>query len=398
MHSFSNLKELLSTLNRGEQLLSEMFKKRKTTDFRYEYALDLEDNDERLIRYLIDRKVIRENGNNLEIDDLYLQFFEQVLAANEKINTAYINENIEKIKQNIEYFFNEENDTRQYRYIRSIKSTLRNIGVITLRNVVDLKRNIDQTYKNEPNFKNKRAKLKNLDAKRKDITNLIDQTENLVHKKEQTFFKTANDEELSRIIVQLKKQLGKATHNLIEIERQIIAFLNQIQEQNSLLEKLRQIKYLKDQFILETLTDIKSILQEKNAVIFEPNPSYPLKLSLHFLQADEAVFESIKKAAQQQQNRLKIKQPVAEGISDELLTTQTEEETQINLEEVKNSYLSGSSELFEFVMQYNFRKKVSFAERVTLYSQLISQYEEKLNLTDEYKTKGNIEYLVVYPE
>lgn len=313
MHSFANIKELLSALHRGEKLLTEMFKKRKTTDFHYEYALDLEDNDERLIRYLIEREVIRENGDHLEIDDLYLQFFEQVLAANEEINAAYINENIETVKQNIEYFFNEKNDTRQYQYIRRIKSTLRNIGVITLRNVVDLKRNIDNTYKNEPNYKNKRAKLKHLDGKRQVITCLIHQTENLINNEEQTFFKTATDEELSRIIVQLKQQLGKATHNLIEIERQVIAFLNQIQEQSTFLEKLRQIKYLKDQFILETETDIQSLLQAENAVHFEPNPAYPLKLSLRALQSDEDAFESIKKVARHRHHRSSLRQPVAEG-------------------------------------------------------------------------------------
>jgi hypothetical protein len=77
-------------------------------------------------------------------------------------------------------------------------------------------------------------------------------------------------------------QLQKCTHNLIEIERQVIDFLNQIQQQSGVVEKLRQIKYLKDQFILETTTDIKQVLVANNSVIFEPNPSYPLKLSLDY--------------------------------------------------------------------------------------------------------------------
>ena len=35
--------------------------------------------------------------------------------------------------------------------------------MITVRNVIDLKRNIDNTYKNEPNYRVKLSKLKNLD-------------------------------------------------------------------------------------------------------------------------------------------------------------------------------------------------------------------------------------------
>lgn len=280
MNAFSNIKELLRALNDGRDLLTEMFKKRKSADYKYEYALDLVEHNDNRLQYLIDRSVIRQNGNNLEIDDLYLQFFEQVLEANEEINTSYINENLEKVKQNIDYYFNEHNEQRKYEYLRVIKNTLRKIGVITLRNVVDLKRNIDSTFKSEPTFKNKKAKLINLDNKRKDITKLIEQTESIITEDDITFFKTATDEELNRIIVQLKLQLQKCTHNLIEIERQVIDFLNQIQQQSGVVEKLRQIKYLKDQFRLEAETDIKQVVSTNNSVIFEPNPSYPLKLSL----------------------------------------------------------------------------------------------------------------------
>ena len=398
MNTFSNIKELLSALYREEKLLTEMFKRRKTTNYKYEYALEVIDNNENKIQYLIDRSVISQNGNNLEIDDLYLQFFEQVLEANEEINTSYINENLEKVKQNIEYYFNEQNEQRKYDYLRIVKSTLRKIGIITLRNVIDLIRNLDYTFKSEPNFKNKRAKLINLDSKRKDITKLIEQTEHLITEENLTFFRTATDEELNRIIVQLKMQLGKCTHNLIEIERQVIHYLNQIKQQSSIIEKLRQIKYLKDQFILETTTDIKAILSTNNLVIFEPVAGYRLKLSLEFLQADEEAFASIHKIAKRLKTGIKLKQPVAEKISDEYLETQIEEEIQINLEEVKNGFVAGSYNLFDFILNYNFAKEVSFDERVTIYCQLVSQYESVFEITESFEEKEDIEFAVIYPK
>jgi hypothetical protein len=398
MSSFSNIKELLSALYREEKLLTEMFKKRKATDYKYDYALELLENNENKIEYLLDRSVIRLNGNNLEIDDLYRQFFEQVLEANEEINISYINENIEKVKQNIEYYFNEKNEQRKYEYVRIIKNTLRKIGIITLRNVVDLKRNIDNTFKSEPNYKNKRAKLINFDDKRKNIIKLVEQTEYLVKEEEITFFKTATDEELNRIIVLLQLQLQKCTHNLIEIERQVIDFLNQIQQQSGVVEKLRQIKHLKDQFILETTTDIKHLLSVNNAVTFEPKPGYPLKLSLDHLQTDEEAFGSIQKIANRVKTKVKLKQPIADKISDEYLETQIEEEVQINLEEAKNSFLAGSNNLFDFVMNYNFNKEVAFDERVTIYCQLVSQYEEIFEITEEFNEKGEIEFAMIYPK
>lgn len=398
MNTFSNIKELVSALNREHKLLTEMFKKRKSASYKYEYALDLVDNDDNRIQYLLNRSVIRQNGNNLEIDDQFIQFFELVLEANEEINTSYINSNLEKVKQNIDYYFNEANEQRKYEYLRIIKNTLRKLGTITLRNVVDLKRNIDNTFKNEPNYKNKRAKLLNLDSKRKDITKLISQTETLISEDEVTFFNSATDEELGRIIVQLKMQLGKCTHNLIEIERQIINFLNQIQFQSNVIEKLRLIKYLKDQFTLETTTDLKEILAVNDSLIFEPNPAYPLKLSLEYLQSDEDAFASIVKIAKRVKSGTTLKRPVAEKISSEYLETQIEEEIQINLEEVKNGFVASSYNLFDFVLSYNFAKEVPFNERVTIYCQLISQYESIFEVTDNFEEKKEIEYAMVYPK
>ena len=398
MFTFSNIKEVLLALKREEELLTEMFKRRKTANYKYEYALELVDDNDSRIQYLLDRSVLRQNGNILEIDDLYLQFFEQVLEANEEINTSYINENIEKVKQNIEYYFNEQNDQRKYEYLRSIKNTLRKIGNITLRNVVDLKRNIDNTFKSEPNYKNKKAKLIHLDNKRQDITKLIEETEALLTVDNITFFKSATDEELSRIIVLLKMQLHKCTHNLIEIQRQIIDFLNQIQQQSGVIEKLRQLKYLKDQFILESATDIKQVLANHNVVLFESKPNYPLKLSLDFLQTDQEAFVSILKMANRKKLGNTTKQPIADLISNEYLETQILEEEQINLEEVKNSFLAASNNLFDFVMSYNFSKVLSFDERVTIFCQMVSMYDIHFQFTEQVNEKNNVEYAMIYPK
>lgn len=398
MNTFKTIKELISALNREERLLSEMFKKRKFIHFKYEYALDIVENNDSRIQYLLNRGVIRQNGSNLELDDLFLQFFEQVLDTNEEINTSYINENLEKLTQNIQYFLNENNEQRKYAYLRTIKSTLRNVGYITLRNVVDLKRNVDNTFKNEPNYKNKKARLIYLDDKRKNITRLIEQTELLISDGELTFFTTATDEELNNIIVQLKIQLAKSTHNLIEIERQIIDFLNQILYQSNFLEKLRKVKYLKDQYILETATDIKSVLEASNAVTFESRPQYPLKLSLDYLQMSEETLESIKKIAKRLKSGIKLKQPVADKISEEYLNTQIEEEFQINLEEVKNGFVASGYSLFDFIMNYNFGTELSFDDKITIYCQLVSQYDAIFNISDEFNFSNDFEIAIVYPK
>lgn len=244
MNTFNDIKELVGTLKRESKLISEMFSKRKSIDYKFSDASELVDYDENRIDFLIQRSVIRENGDTLELDDLFLEFFEQVSDVNEEINLSYIDENIKNIKENIDYFLNENNENRKYGYLRFIKKTFKKIGLITLRSVVDLRRNIDNTFKNESNYKNKQLKLENLDEKRNVIKNLIIQTLKIIKEDEVTFFNRALDEELNRIIIDLKHQLGECSQNLIEIEKQIIDYLNQIKIHGKFLEKLRKLKHL----------------------------------------------------------------------------------------------------------------------------------------------------------
>ena len=398
MNTFTSIKELLSTLVREHRLLTEMFEKRKTLSYKYDFALELVDYNEDRIQYLITHSVIRQNGSFVEIDDQFLQFFEQVLEVNEEINISSINSNIQNVKENILYYLKENNESRRYNYLRVVKNALRKIGNITLRNVVDLKRNIDITFKNEPNYKVKKAKLEILDQKRIDINTFIDQTYQLISEEEQTFFKSAVDDELSRIITYLKLQLNESRHNLIEIQKQVIEYLNQIKYQSIIIEKLRQLKYLKDQFTIRASTDIDTIIIKKNDLIFEANPVYPLKLSIEYLQSDNDAYASILKIGKRNRSSVKVRLPLAGNISTEYLQASIEEEIQINLEEVRNSFIASGNNLFDFVMGYNFEKEISFEEKVTVFCQLISQYENSFTLTDKYNSEQEVEFAMVYPK
>lgn len=399
MKTFSSIQQLLSTLNREQKLLSELFEKRKLLSFNYDYALELVDFDADKINALIEYSVLRQNGNNLELDDLFLQFFEQIMEVNEEINVSYINEHIQNIKQSIIYYLQENNETRKYVYLRQVKQAMRKIGIIALRNVVDMNRNIDNTFKNEPNYKIKKTKLEHFDEKRNTIYSLINQADHLVSgEEEQTFFKVASDEELNRIIILLKLQLNECRHNLIDIQKQIIEYLNRIKHQSGVIEKLRQIKYLKDQFELKSKTNIVELLMENTAVVFEPNPTYPLNIPLEQLQTDDDAREVIQKVRKRIKTNVRSNMPLMGSIDGEYLETRIEEEVQINLDEVKNSFVAGGNNLFDFICNYDFGREVSFDECVTIYCQMISQFDTLFKITDVYSQKHDVEFAMIYPK
>ena len=59
MSTFRSIEELVKSLDREKELLKEMFAKRKSLSFRYDYALEMTEYKEERIRYLIDYGVIR---------------------------------------------------------------------------------------------------------------------------------------------------------------------------------------------------------------------------------------------------------------------------------------------------------------------------------------------------
>jgi hypothetical protein len=396
MSRFNSIRELLNTLNRGNKLIAEMFEKRKSV-YRYDYAVELMENQEDVIKVLLSKNIIIQNGSTLELNDQFLHFFEDILEVNEEINLSYINEHIQQIKEYATYYLQSNSDSERFKYLKNVKSVLQKIGRSTLRNIVDLNRNIDNTFKTEPNYKIKLTKLENFKQKLEAIQSLIEQTEALLKEDELTFFKLATDENLKEIRTQLVMDLTESRQNLIETRQQIIEYINQIKYQSKFNEKLKQLKYLRDQFEIKHKTNIQSVLSENNALVFETKPSYRLKLSLENLQKDE-YYDLIKKVRNRYKSAINPVKNSAEKLLQEDLQNQTEQEQFIDLYKVRNDFKRSGQELFTFLLNYEFVRKVAFEELVTIYCQIISTFENELELSDNYLKYNNIEYAEVYPK
>ena len=117
MYIYNSIPHITNTLNLGKDLLEVLFEKRKSLPFRYDYALDI--IDENKLNILIEREVIRRNGPYIEMDEHYLSFYELLLEANEEISTSVIDENIQLVYQLIDYYSKEDNDLRKLGYLRS---------------------------------------------------------------------------------------------------------------------------------------------------------------------------------------------------------------------------------------------------------------------------------------
>lgn len=408
MYIFRSIHEIINTVAAARGLLTEMFEKRKILSFRYSDALALLKDDENRLKLLIEKEVIHQNGNFVELDARFMDFFELLLEANEEINTAVIDENIEYLHELMDYYLKERIATRKASYVRNIKITFQKIARTTIRNIMNLQTSIDNAFKHEPTYQIKIAKLENLDKKRINIQQLIDTTENLILHEERQFFQQATDDELNRILLELRRELQLSAHSLIRAQQDIINYLNQIKSQVILVEKIRRVKYLQDQFELRAKSNLAEVLEREHSILLEGTAPSSFKLSINYLNTDEAR-PIILKVMKNLQHRETIRSNEAGAFSDEDLASQSMYQETISLEETVGNYIQAQTEtmwkdataqpedLFSFLMRYPFRQEVSEEERTTLFCQIVSLYESQFRISEEFGIYKNYEYARIYP-
>ena len=397
MAKFRDIKELTRALSQSSDLLYDMFQKRKSVSIKYDDALDTLKGDESKLKRLIEFGVIEQIGETLELEDAYQQFFENVLAVNEDINIASIASYIDSLKLNINSYLEAESN-RQPKFLREIRHIFRSINASTKRNVVDLKRNVEYTYKQEPNFKIKELRLKAFDEKCRIITQMISETNKLIES-EHVFFSSAVDTGLRQTIDEVRSGLNESSHGLIGVKAQIIDYLNRIEYQNRIVKKVRQLKYLRDQFMIEdvTNTNIKEVAVSKNDLWFEPRPRYITKVSVDFLRNDDAALEILDNISKRIAKKRNFTSRLADKIDSQYLELQEETTFSYNHQDIFDSFISQSDNLFSFVRNYTFPFAVDEELRLVLFLQLASQYNDKIKFTTETGSIGNIEYPIIYP-
>lgn len=391
---FHSIEELTKTLAKENVLLSQMFEKRKLFKFGQSLALELVGGNGQRLNRLIDYGVLVETGNTLEIESDYLNFFEEVLNVNEEINVLSVQECINTLKENISYYLQETNANRKANYQDLVRQLLRKTGFRTLKNVVDLKRNMDIAYKQEPNYRIKKQKLQNLDDKAHNIRAMIRECEKLLDN-EHAFFIMAGDPHMAKTCSDVRHDFVEAYHALMEIDRQIIIYLNQIDLQNQLYKKIRKLKYLQDQFVIKEETNLLHVLNGRNPLWMETRQYNKIRLSLNKLQENEQITGLLRKIAQR--NGLqKMARTESEPLSVDDLKEHIKEINEVDPLEIWNAFCAQGNNLFDFLLTFDYKKALTIEEYAALFCQLIILHPDECEISEKYNTYKDIEYPIVY--
>ena len=391
---FQTFEELVKTLSREQKLLREMFYKRKLMKFPLGIALELVDGSDVRLRKLIDNGVLIENGNTVELESDYLNFFEEVLNVNEEISVLSVQECINTLKEYICYYLQETNSNRKTNYQDSVRQLLKKTAWRTLRNVVDLKRNMDYAYKQEPNYIIKKKKLQNLDEKSHSIRSMIRECEKLMDN-EHAFFLMANDPHMAKTCSDVKHNFMEAYHALMEIDRQIIVYINQIDQQNLLYKKIQKLKYLQDQLLIKTDSNLTQVLEDRNPLWMEGRHNSKTRLSLDMLRESEQAAMILRRIADRSGIQKTVRSS-AEPLTDDDLRERIQRVTEVDPDKVWNAFAASSYNLFDFILRYDYKTKRNIEDHASLFCQLVSLHTDECRMTGKYATYQNIEYPIIY--
>jgi hypothetical protein len=341
------ISDFIEILHKNRQILETLFQRRQKSVY-IEQLLPLMNYDNEKIDFLVENEILIKIGNTIVINDIIKDFFEKFTNAAEEINNEYTEGLLKDLKAKIEIFNEQRSVDKKDEYLLKIKTDLRKIGQNIHSNVNQIRKNIHDAYITEKNIKIRKIKSINI-----------------------------------------------AWRNLTDIIQKIIDFHNQIRLQTETFKKLQRIKQLKDNGTIKEYTNIESLLQKENALIYNEQQRFNYNISIPLLQSDEGYNLIEKVKAKIKENKTTIKPKIADEVSELNVEKQEQNQLSVNLLKIKQQFASGSGELFDFIDNYEFEQNISFEEKVTLFCKIASLYNTEFDQTGEFKVVNEIEYAVI---
>lgn len=389
------ISDFIEILHKNRQILETLFQRRQKSVY-IEQLLPLMNYDNEKIDFLIENEILIKIGNTIVINDIIKDFFEKFTNAAEEINNEYTEGLLKDLKAKIEIFNEQRSIDKKDEYLLKIKTDLRKIGQNIHSNVNQIRKNIHDAYITEKNIKIRKIILDENDRKAHQIEKLISTIQEFIKSNEWEFFrKNAEDNTLEYIVTNLFKSINIAWRNLTDIIQKIIDFHNQIRLQTETFKKLQRIKQLKDNGTIKEYTNIESLLQKENALIYNEQQRFNYNISIPLLQSDEGYYLIEKVKAKIKENKTTIKPKIADEVSELNVEKQEQNQLSVNLLKLKQQFASGSGELFDFIDKFEFEQNISFEEKVTLFCKIASLYNTEFDHTGEFKVVNEIEYAVI---
>jgi len=396
-----NAKEILSLLYHNRDVVDFLFGNRDSVTVNE--LLGREDISSEQYQKLVAHDVLYEHQQVVGLNDAVIAMFEDFMEIGE-VTPSFINDYINELKRNIRYY----QEGNEYRFLRSIKKYLKRIGGSISKEIIKLQKNVDDTYKNEGNYRIKLQKLEDYRLKRDTIIEFINRADEVIDETRK-LFELTNDLELYGIVSSLRNILIENLDYLIEIQTDITDYINKIQFQLDVYKKVQRIKEVKDHGQLHYKTNFKEVVLGLNPLGFNGVKAPRTKISTEFLYTDDGHMLCGRVA-----EKYKITRLMARRLADKLPANfkdhRVESFVKLDTQTLLEKFIKQPKNLFEFLMDFKFPKSlgvVSFEERVTLFVEISMEYDKQLDFKfilnwydfeDAKKQKRKIGYTLILPK
>ncbi|MFO0355489.1 MAG: hypothetical protein ACK50A_00935 [Sphingobacteriaceae bacterium] len=347
--------------------------------------------------------LIYEYENIVSLNDAVVAMFEDFMEIGE-VTPGFINDYINELNRHIKFY----QEAREMRFLRSIKKYLKRINATLTREIIKLQKNVDDTYKNESNYRIKLQKLEDYREKRDTIIDFIKKTSDVVEET-RSLFALTNDSELYGIVQSLKGSLIENLDFLIEIQTDITDFINKIQFQLDVYKKAQRLKEIKDHGALYFKTSFKENVAAINTLKHNGHKSPKTKIAIDFLFTDDGHVLCKRVAEKYKLTRLMVR-GLADKLPGNFKDKGLEQQIKLDTEKLVERFLGQTKmNLFEYLMDYKFPKaigNVSFEERLSLFVEIAMEYQNALDFKyrlqyfdyeDVNKNKKRLGYTLILP-
>lgn len=396
-----NAKEILSLLYYNRDVVEFLFGNRDTVTVNE--LLSRSDISPEQYQKLVAYDVLYEHQQVIGLNDAVIAMFEDFMEIGE-VTPSFINDYINELKRNIKYY----QEGNEYRFLRSIKKYLKRIGGAISKEIIKLQKNVDDTYKNEGNYRIKLQKLEDYRLKRDTIIEFINRTDEVIEETRK-LFEITNDLELYGIVSSLRNILIENLDYLIEIQTDITDYINKIQFQLDVYKKVQLIKEIKDHGQLYYKTNFKQVVEGLIPIGFNGVKAPRTKISIEFLYTDDGHVLCGRVAEKYKITRLMARR-LADKLPSNFKDQRVEAFVKLDTQTLLEKFLKQSKNLFEFLMDYKFPKSlgtVTFEERVTLFVEISMEFDKQLDFKftlnwydfeDAQKQKRKIGYTLILPK
>jgi len=396
-----NVKDLLSNLYHNRGVVELLFGQRDHVTVNE--LLGRDDITEEQYRKLVSLDILYEYENVVSLNDAVVAMFEDFMEIGE-VTPGFINDYINELKRHIRFY----QEAREMRFLRSIKKYLKRINTTLTREIIKLQKNVDDTYKNESNYRIKLQKLEDYREKRDTIIEFIRQTTSIVDET-RNLFNITNDTELFGIVSALKASLIENLDFLIEIQTDITDFINKIQYQLDVYKKAQRLKEVKDHGTLHYKTNFREVVSNINTLKYNGHKTPKTKIPIDFLYSDDGHVLCKRIAEKYKITRLMVR-GLADKMAGNFKDKGLEQQIKLDTEKLVERFLNQSKlNLFEYLMDYKFPKaigNVSFEERLSLFVEIAMEYQNQLDFKyrlqyhdyeTENKVKKRLGYTLIWP-